>query len=76
MECCCHTPEPLYNRVYYNTVLDIIWIRVGMQMTIYRVKLIFLYHYAFYTLCNTVFIANKEINLDPNNSVIKRFWSI
>ena len=26
------TPKPLYNMVYYNTILDITWIRVGPQM--------------------------------------------
>ena len=27
-----NTPEPLYNTVRYNTVLDITWIRVGSFM--------------------------------------------
>ena len=34
----------------------------------------FLYNYTFYSRYNTVWIANTEIGLDPNNSVIKRFW--
>ena len=28
------TPKPLYNMVYYKTILDITWIRVGPQMVI------------------------------------------
>ena len=37
-------------------------------------RLIFLYNYTFYSRYNTVWIANTEIGLDPNNSVIKRLW--
>ena len=32
--------------------------------------------YAFYSQYNTVWIANMEIGLDPENSVIKRLWCI
>ena len=37
---------------------------------------IFLYNYTFYSCYNTVWIADTEIGLDPNNSVIKRLWCI
>ena len=67
-----NTPEPLYNTVRYNTVLDITRIRVGPQIAILDS---FCYiTYAFYSHYNTVWIANMEIVLDPNNSVIKRLW--
>ena len=67
-----YTPEALYNTVRYNTVLDITRIRVGPQMAI---KDTFSYIiYAFYSRYNTDWIANTEIGLDPNNSVIKRSW--
>ena len=32
--------------------------------------------YEFYSPYNMVWIANTEISLDPNNSVIKRLWCI
>ena len=65
-----NTPEPLYNTVRYNTVLDITRIGTGPQMAI---KDSFSYiTYAFYSPYNTVWIANTEIGLDPKNSVIKR----
>ena len=32
--------------------------------------------YAFYSHYNTVWIANTEIGLDPNDSVKKRLWCI
>ena len=67
-----HSPEPLYNTVRYNTVLDITWIRLGPQMAIQN---FFSYiTYAFYSRYNTVWIANTEIVWDPNISVIKRLW--
>ena len=31
-------------------------------------------NYTFYSRYNTVWIANTEIGLDSNNSVIKRLW--
>ena len=38
--------------------------------------LIFLFNYTFYSLNNTDWIANTDIGLGPNNSVIKRLWCI
>ena len=38
------------------------------------VWLFLLYVYTFYSRYNTDWIANTEIGLDPNNSVIKRLW--
>ena len=32
--------------------------------------------YAFYSRYSTVWLANMEIGLDPNNSIIKRLWCI
>ena len=62
------TPGPLYNTVRliqhgfgYNT--DHSWTPYGI---------ILLYIYIFYSCYNTDWIANMEIVLDPNNSVIKR----
>ena len=67
-----YTPEPLYNTVRYYTVLDITRIRVEPQITI---EDFFSYiTYAFYSRYHTVWIANTEISLDPNNGVIKRLW--
>ena len=40
----------------------------------YHLGLIFLFNYTFYSCYNTNWIANKDIGLDPNNSVIKRLW--
>ena len=37
-------------------------------------RLILLYNYTFHSRYNTDWIANREIGLDPNNSVIKRLW--
>ena len=61
------TPEPLHNTVRYNMVLDITRITVGPQIAI-------IITYVFYSRYNTVWIANTEIGLDSNNSVIKRLW--
>ena len=60
--------------VHYNTVLDITGIRVGPQMAIQDSFSYVIY--AFYSPYNTVWIANTEIGLDPNNSVIKRLCCI
>ena len=68
------TPEPLYNTVRYNTVLNITRIRVGPQMAIQGSFSYIIY--AFYSRYNMIWIANTEIGLDPNNSVIKRLWCI
>ena len=46
----------------YNT--DDCWTRNGHFI---------LYVYTFYSLCNTDWIANTEIDLDSNNSIIKRW---
>ena len=62
----------LYNTVHYNTVLDITRIRVGPQIAISDFFSYIIY--AFYCQYNTDWIANMEIGLDPNNSVIKRLW--
>ena len=67
-----YTPQPLYYTVRYNTVLDITRVNAGPQMVIK--KLILLYNYTFYSRYNTDWIANTEIGLDPNKSVIKRLW--
>ena len=37
-------------------------------------RLILLYNYTFYSRHNTEWIANTEIVLDPNNSIVKRLW--
>ena len=66
------TPEPLYNTVHYNMILDITRTRVGPKMAI--LNSISYITYAFNTQYNTVWIAYTEIGLDPNNSVIKRLW--
>ena len=34
----------------------------------------YIYNYTFYSRYNTVCIANTEIGLDLNRSVIKRLW--
>ena len=64
-----NTPEPLYNTLHYNTVLDITLITVGPQLVILEC---FCYMSIHFTLVITDWIANTEIGLDPNNSVIKR----
>ena len=66
------TPEPLYNTVRYNTILDTTRIWVGPQMATFYT--FFYITYIFYSRYNTDWIANTEIGLDPNNSVIKRLW--
>ena len=66
----CNTPQPLYNTVHYNTVLDITWVIAGLQMVIKD-------NCTIYSCYNTEWIANTEIGLDPNklnNSVLKRFF--
>ena len=68
------TPEPLYNMVCYNTVLDITGIRVGPQMAI-SVSFSNI-TYSFYSRYNSDWIANTEIGLDHNNSVIKNVLKI
>ena len=68
------TPEPLYNTVHYNTVLDITRIKVGSQMAI--LDTFFCMTCAFYSQYNMVWIANTEIGLNSNSSVIKRLWCI
>ena len=61
-----YTPGPLYNTIRYNTVLDLTLIIIGPQLGY------FCYFYIFYSHYNTDWIANTEIGLDPDNSVIKR----
>ena len=65
--------QPIYNTVHYNTVLDITRIGAGPQNVIIN---LFSYTSKFYSHYKTVWIANTEIGLDPNNSVIKRLWCI
>ena len=48
----------------------------GVYVPVRALFLVFLYNYTFYSHYNTVWIANTEIGLDPNNSVIKRLWCI
>ena len=61
-------PGPLYDTAHYNMVLD----TGGPQMIILHY---FLLHVStFYYCYNKDWIANTEISLDPNNSVIKRLW--
>ena len=50
------TPQPLYNTVHYNTVLDI------TQISVDHLGLIFLFKYTVYPCYNTDWIANTEIN--------------
>ena len=59
------TPQPLYKKVRYNTVLDITRISVGPQLVILDLFSNITLHF---TLVITVWIANTEIGLDPNNS--------
>ena len=61
-----------YNTDPYNTVLDITRIRAGPQMAI-SVSFSHII-YPFYSQYNTDWIANMEIGLDPNNSIMKRLW--
>ena len=66
-----HTHQPLCNRVRYNSFgynMDQCWTPIG------HFRLILLYNFTFYSCYITVWIANTEIGLDPNNSVIKRLW--
>ena len=65
----------LHSTVRYRTVLDIHntdhpWTPNA------HFRLFLLYMYTFYSRYNTDWIANMEIGLDPNNSVIKRLWCI
>ena len=60
-----YTPGPLCNMFHYKMVLDISWLIAGPQMVL-------LYIYTFYSRYNTDWIANTDIGLDPNNSVIKK----
>ena len=69
----CNTPGPLYNMLHYNTIFDITLITVGPQLVILDY---FCYVYTFYSHYTTACIANTEIGLEPNNSVIKRLWCI
>ena len=72
--CMQNTPEPLYNTVHYNATLDIKRTRVGSQLAIYDS-----FSYitsAIYSRYNTVWITNTEIDLDPENSAVKRLWCI
>ena len=53
----------------------------GYQISIaniafFHLGLIFPFNYTFYFRNNTGWIANKEIDLDPNNSVINWLWCI
>ena len=67
-------PNPLYNTVHYNMVLDITRLRDGPQLGIWDS---FSYiTYTFYSWYNTVWIANMDFDLDPKNSIIKRFWCV
>ena len=62
-----YTPGPLYNTVLVKTLIT-----VGPQLVILD-YFCYLSIDTFYSHYNTVWIANTEIGLDPNNySVIKR----
>ena len=68
------TPQPLYNMVHYNTVLDITQLSVGPQL---GVRDSFSYiTYTFYSQYSIVRIAITDVDLDPKNSVIKRFSGV
>ena len=75
------TLQPLYNMTHYNTVLDITQFKDGSQKCIiilkndhkwsfFNIIYTFLFGYNMVVLTNTVYV------MDPNNSVIKRFWCI
>ena len=66
-------PQPLYYMVHYNKILDLTWVIAAPHMVI---KYGFCYITTFYSRYNMYWIANTEIGLDPNNSVIKRLWCI
>ena len=66
------TPQPLYNTVRYNMVWGITRISVGPQFVILDLLSYITIHFTLVIIINTVWIANTEIGLDPNNSVIKR----
>ena len=59
----------LYNTLHYNMVITLI--TVGPQLVILDY---FCFVYTFYSGYNMACIANMEIGLDPNSSVIKRLW--
>ena len=62
----------IHLNLFITWFLDTTRIRVGPQMALWDS---FVYiTYAFYSQCNTGWIANMEIGLDPNNSVMKRLW--
>ena len=54
-----NTPQPFYNTVHYNTVLDITWAIAGLQKVIKN-------NCTIYSCYKTEWIANTEIGLDPN----------
>ena len=59
--------------VHYNTVADVSLTVVGPQIVIY-LTLSLLYVYRVYSCYKMYWMANTEIGLDLNNSVIKRLW--
>ena len=54
--------------------IDCFWCLIGDMTPNDHLGLIFLFNYTFYSHYNKDWIANTEIGLDPNNSVIKRLW--
>ena len=67
------TPGTHYNMLHYTMVLDITLIIVGCQIVMLDFFFFFCYMSIHFTHVIT-WIANKELVLDPNNSVIKRLW--
>ena len=59
--------------VGYNTDFDITRIRAGAQMVMKHWFSIYLLT-KYFILDIEVWITNKEISFDPNNSVLKKLW--
>ena len=58
------TPEPLFNKVCYNMVLDITRIRAGPEIAIYKDSFSYI-TLPFSSQYNTIWIANTENILGP-----------
>ena len=67
------TLQPLYNKVCYNMVLDITWIRDGSQKCIDYIEKMTINGHFFNIIYTFLFFGYNTVvyAIDPNNSVIR-----
>ena len=71
-----HVAAHLFKIKFLLMNISFVQVLVKLRTPNGHFRLILLYIYTFYSCYTMDWIANTEIGLNPNNSVIKRLWCI